>query len=240
MKIFKKIAAAFTAAVIAVSACASMALTAAADSIYDTAKEIKSGQKVNSIYIGIGENADYKVNVSESGRLTVDFYAGWKYCWLYLYDSNGNVVSNSDWQMNSGYINSWGEDGLEFEWNEATEKINATVFYSVKKGTYYLRAYRSRYDGKGGDGKLTLTATYPSATTSKAKISYITINLEKGDTLSLGAALSGGSGTVKWSSSKPSVATVSSKGKVTAKKSGSTIITAKVGSSYKKVKITVS
>lgn len=62
----------------------------------------------------------------------------------------------------------------------------------------------------------------------------------KCDTLSLGAALSGGSGTVTWKSSKSSVATVSSKGKITAKKAGSTIITAKCGTSYKKVKIVVS
>ncbi len=238
MKVFRKIAAIFTAAAIAVAACASMALTAAADSIFDTAKELKSGQKVDSVYVGSGKNADYKINVSKSGTLTVDFSAGWKYCYFYLYDSDGNAVSLSDCQMISGDFAVFIDDAVEFEWDETTEKTKAKVSYSVNKGTYYLRVHHSLYEGKFGDGKLTLTATYPTAAKT-ATISYITIKLDKGDTLSLGAALSGGSGTVTWKSSKPSVAAVSTSGKITAKKAGSTIITAKCGNSSKKIKIVV-
>ena len=44
---------------------------------------------------------------------------------------------------------------------------------------------------------------------------------------------------VKWSSSKKSIATVSKKGKVRAKKAGKTVITAKVGSKNLKCRITV-
>ena len=94
------------------------------------------------------------------------------------------------------------------------------------------------YEGDAGNSNVTIRADYPKASTS-AKINYLTINLKKGDTLSLGASVSG-SGTVKWSSSKPTVAAVSSSGKVTAKKAGSAIITAKCGSSSQKIKIVVS
>ena len=52
MKIMKKIAAALLAAVMAVTA---FAITASADSIYDTAKEIKSGVEVTATGIGYGE-----------------------------------------------------------------------------------------------------------------------------------------------------------------------------------------
>ena len=86
---------------------------------------------------------------------------------------------------------------------------------------------------------MTFTATYPTGSSSKAKINYITLNLSKGDTLSLGADITG-SGDVTWKSSKSSVASVSSAGKVTAKSKGSAIITAKVGKTTKKIKIVVS
>ena len=90
--------------------------------------------------------------------------------------------------------------------------------YGLKKGTYYIRIsnYSSwAYNAYNQNGKLTFTATYPS-TSNTAKIKYITINMARGDSLSLGADLTG-SGTVTWKSSKPSVAAVSSTGIVTAK-----------------------
>ena len=93
------------------------------------------------------------------------------------------------------------------------------------------------YGYLGSSGQITFTATYLTAAKT-AKINYLTINLNKGDTLSRGASLSA-SGTVTWKCSKPTVASVSSSGKVTAKKAGSTIITAKCGPSSQKIKIVV-
>lgn len=49
----------------------------------------------------------------------------------------------------------------------------------------------------------------------------------------------GGDKGITWSSSKSSVATVSSAGKVTAKKAGTTVITAKSGSGTAKIQIKV-
>lgn len=151
-----------------------------------------------------------------------------------VYDSNGNLLSTIANTTTSGSNSSIGKEDHMMEWNDTIEKFNGTVSYSVKSGTYYIRF--SRYCSVG-NGKLTFTATYPSST-STAKINYITINLPKGSTLSLGTDTTG-SGTVTWKSSKTSVATVSSTGKVTAKAKGSTIITAKSGKSSKKIKIVV-
>ncbi len=234
MKIFSKLASVFTAAVISVAAVAVMVVSAGADSIYDTANAISSEKSVSAI-VPANKKADYKVTVSESGTLKLSIewaiYAGF----IMVFDSDGNKIPTMDSYSTSGSCSSINEKTHEIWWNNTIEKYKGTVSYSVKPGIYYIR-----FDGYSttGNGKLTFTATYPS-TSNTAKINYITINMARGDSLSLGADLTG-SGTVTWKSSKPSVAAVSSTGKVTAKSKGSAIISAKVGKTTKKIKIKVS
>lgn len=64
-------------------------------------------------------------------------------------------------------------------------------------------------------------------TAEAAKINKKSATLIKGKTLQL--KVSGANGKITWSSSRKSVATVNSKGKVTAKKKGTATITAKIG-----------
>lgn len=238
MKIFRKIAAVLSAAVIAVSACASMAVTAGADSIYDTAKAISSGKSVSTILPAYNDTADYKVTVSGSGTLKFSIESQMGKLSMEVYDSNGNLLSTIANTDTSGNSSSIGKDLHNMYWNDTIEKYKGTVSYSVKSGTYYIRFYRYSYSSSG-NGKLTFTATYPTGSSSKAKINYITLNLSKGDSLSLGADMTG-SGTVTWKSSNSSAVSVTSSGRVTAKGYGSAIITAKVGKTTKKIKIVVS
>lgn len=238
MKIFRKIAAVLSAAVIAVSACASMAATAGADSIYDTAKAISSGKSVSTILPAYNDTADYKVTVSGSGTLKFSIESQMGKLSMEVYDSNGNLLSTIANTDTSGNSSSIGKDLHNMYWNDTIEKYKGTVSYSVKSGTYYIRFYRYSYSSSG-NGKLTFTATYPTGSSSKAKINYITLNLSKGDSLSLGADMTG-SGTVTWKSSNSSAVSVTSSGRVTAKGYGSAIITAKVGKTTKKIKIVVS
>ncbi|MBO6229182.1 MAG: Ig-like domain-containing protein [Ruminiclostridium sp.] len=90
-------------------------------------------------------------------------------------------------------------------------------------------------------GTVSITASYPSASSSSEKsVSYLSATLKKGSTLRLGAVLSDGkAGTAEWSSSKSSAASVSSSGKITAKAKGTAVITAKVDSSTVKIQIKV-
>ena len=69
------------------------------------------------------------------------------------------------------------------------------------------------------------------------KLNKTSATLWVGETLQL--KVKNSNNKVKWSSSKKSVATVSSKGKITAKKSGKAVITARVGSKKYKCTITV-
>ena len=236
MKIFRKIAAVLSAAVIAVSACASMAVTAGADSIADTAKAISSGKSVSTILPARYGTADYKVTVSGSGTLKFSIESQMKELYMYVYDSDGNKISTIANTDTSGYSADIGVKSHYMVWNNTVEKYKGTVSYSVKSGTYYIRFNRT---SSSGNGKLTFTATYPTGSSSKAKINYITLNLSKGDSLSLGADMTG-SGTVTWKSSNSSAVSVTSSGRVTAKGYGSAIITAKVGKTTKKIKIVVS
>ncbi len=96
---------------------------------------------------------------------------------------------------------------------------------AVKKGTAKITA-------KVGGKKYTCKITVESP-----KISKTSVTLTVGDTKKL--KVSGTSQTIKWSSNKKSVATVSSSGKVKAKKSGTATITAKVGGEKYKCKVTV-
>lgn len=72
---------------------------------------------------------------------------------------------------------------------------------------------------------------------SKIKISNTKITLTVGKSKTL--KVKGTKKKAKWSSSKKSVASVTSKGKVTAKKAGSATITAKIGKKKYKCKVTV-
>ncbi len=75
------------------------------------------------------------------------------------------------------------------------------------------------------------------AQAATVKLNKKSVTLIKGQTTTL--KMKGTSKKVTWSSSKESIATVSSKGKVTAKKKGTTTITAKVGGKKYTCKVTV-
>ena len=74
---------------------------------------------------------------------------------------------------------------------------------------------------------------------TKLKLNKSSVTITVGKTVTLKATVTGKKGTVEWSSSKKSVATVSSKGVVTGKKKGTATITAKVNGVKKTCKVTV-
>ncbi len=79
--------------------------------------------------------------------------------------------------------------------------------------------------------------TMPTQAAGKVKINKASTTLYVGKTTTL--KISGTSKSIKWSTSNKVIATVSSKGKVTAKKKGTAIITAKVGKKAYKCKVMV-
>ena len=181
-----------------------------------------------------GDERVYRFNVAKSGtmkiRLAADHYYSDEILATLYRNSDDNdveiskmiVMRGDDYENNDTYA-SFGY------------KTSAELSYKVTKGTYYLRVFKNHSD----TGTLSMTATYPEGSSNDGKISCLSLGLKKGGTLQLGAVMAV-DGNVTWTSSKTSVATVSSTGKVTAKGTGTAVITAKSGKNSVKIQIRVS
>lgn len=106
---------------------------------------------------------------------------------------------------------------------------------SIKSGNYELRVYAN-----DNGGALLARAKFSVGSASNAALSYIQVEIKKGSSLQLSGILSDSTtGNVTWSTSKSSVAAVSSKGKVTAKSKGTAVVTAKYGGKSLGIRIKV-
>ena len=238
MSKIKKIAAVMLSLVMIV--CMFSVGASAAGSIYSNAKEIKSGKTTTAKLKSAGKTADYYIKTSKSGTLKITVSVNLSVFGFYVYDVNGNKLKASSKSVKSGSI----ENGTYYNCESGSSNaFKGTFSFSVDKGTYYIRIERFPLSGSYGSGDVSVKATFPSSSSSSSsssgKVSAVYVPMKVGSTMQLSADKSG-SGTVKWSSSNTSVATVNSSGKVTAKKKGTVTITAKIGSSKASVKIKVS
>ena len=222
---FKKIAAAVLAAITLVLA---MAVPVSADSIFDTAKNIDSGKKVTKT-LERGKSMDYKITPTEKGTATVKLTAKTNCCEFYVYDEDGNdVLFTCDATL--GSMNKYNKN---LYWDNTAEVFKGTLSFNVKANkTYYIKIKQYSY-AISGDWEFTASFKYPTGETAPSALMSLT--LQKGDTVQLGA----NGDNAKWSTSKKSVATVSDSGLVTAVKKGKTVITLKCGSKTQKIEIVV-
>lgn len=242
MKKFVKILSVLMSAVILVTA---LCVPVSAASIEDTAKAIDSGKKV-SLTLKEAQLLkctyyDYKVTLSEKGTLKLSFSSNVSRTGVKVLDSNGNPVELSSKSVSTGSAYYYSRGYANLIWNSTMENFKGSISYkSLEKGTYYVRIWAET--SATVKGKTSVSFSYPQETeeetASEGKISYLSVTLKAGDTLQLGAVVDG-EGTVTWSTSKKAVATVTTKGKITAKSAGTAIITAKLGSSSVKIKVKV-
>ena len=238
MKKITKILSVIMAAVMLVAA---LCVSAGAESIEDTAKAIDSGKKVSftpEVSAWSNQYKDYKVVLSEKGTLKLSFTSLAKEVNVLLLDSNGDTVEPSESKASTGSVTFWSGKAY-LKWNNNVEKFKGSVSYkSLKKGTYYVRMWVA-YPYK--TGKVSVSFKYPQKTEKEAAdgtISCLSVSLKKGESLQFGAVIEG-EGTVEWSSTKKSVAAVSSDGKIMAKSKGTATIEAKLGKSSVKIKVNV-
>ena len=231
MSKIKKITAILLSAVMLVCC---FAVSASAESIADNAKAISSGKTYTAKLYKNSETSDYKISLNKSGDLKLKINTQMSELKVYLYDTNGNTMGALDLKADSGKTKtSLYGDFIWCTWNSTVEKYSGSFRYSLDKGTYYLRFVRGYVKGSE---KFTFKATYPSSDKSSEsdEADCISVQMKKGDSMQLGF----GSDT-KWTTSDKSVVTVSSDGKITAKKAGTAIITAKSDSKTDKIQIKV-
>lgn len=239
----KKITKILSVILAAVMLMTTLCVTSSAASIEDTAKAIDSGSKVS--FKPTGEWKDFKVTLSEKGTLKLNITTKSEKTLVKVLDGDGNVVKLTENDVTTGscYYSSY-NGRAELNWNSALEKFSGKLSYkSLSKGTYYVRIgnYSSWYSLYPVNGKLSVSFKYPQASSDEEEtgtISALSVTLKKGDVLQLETVIEG-EGTPEWTTSKKSVATVDSEGKVTAKSAGTTEIQAKLGKSSVKIKIKV-
>lgn len=261
MKLLKQ----FSSLILAMAAALSLAvptyarpLEAYSKSLEDSATKVETG-KYNGCTLKYREMMGsfdsyktynvYSFRVEQPGEVTI-----WTQTWISpeevgLYDSNGNSVMIDYVDTVTGVHQFPGNKILGTEdhsyakltESEAFGYYEGTFHYTLKKGTYY---YYIEDNSRSYDLYDDHTAFYAfqievPKKQEKAILDCLQLTMKKGQTMQAGAVLTNELGKVTWNSSKPSVAAVNSKGKITAKAKGTATITAMCGNSKVKLKIRV-
>lgn len=190
----------------------------------------------------------HSVTVDSAGTLSMTFKCGQKKTYFKVYDADGKSVSSTASFTSGGSFTT----NAGFEWNEATKELSGTYEWTLpKKGTYYLSLAQYNKSNEGTEIVSYQLSFRDSAPESQTVVmipqaepktaapsspdtvtnAWLTVNLKKGDTLSLSAtiepAIAAGSAT--WKSSKPKIVSIDKKGKLKAVAKGSSTITLKAG-----------
>ena len=205
---FKKIVATVAALAVAfTTVVVTDVTTASAATDYDTIYESTEMESANA-----GEEKKYNFTINRQGDLVFTLFVPQPVeITLSMYNSAGELLdvennpltisaTDSHWQ----YVESYGAYGYLDGWNPLP---NGDYTYGIKFGAatqYLFFIDQAKAAAKISDSKATITTGF----TKKLTVS--------------------GAKVTKWSSSKKTVATVDSKGKVTAKKTGKATISAKL------------
>lgn len=140
-----------------------------------------------------------------------------------IYDADGRLLVEVD-----GYLSTY------WKYNASTDLYTLNLPVTLNKGTYFFSIYRYL---AGSDYSFT-TEYAPSTRYPSMQLS---ITMNQGDSLKLGAVIAPekAASKLKWKSSDKSVASVSAKGTVKAKKAGTATVTASCNGSMIKIKLIV-
>ena len=194
--------------------------------VLDTAKETAFCHKVTAARAG-----DLKIHINAQND-SFDVLS------LYVFDSKGCFVRYSSIDAftlanRNVYAADHDSDNIHYIWAEFGKGVgdfDGTITYSVQKGTYYIKI-ETNYGNR---------VSFDASLSVPARIGCLSFSVKKGAAAQFGTVLSASAAeSVMWSSSKPSVASVSPQGRITAKAVGTATITAKLGKGSMIIKIRV-
>ncbi|MCI5668739.1 MAG: Ig-like domain-containing protein [Oscillospiraceae bacterium] len=204
-RLLKKIAAIVATAAVAVSAFVLPTTTASAKGPFDGAVKMEFMEYYDHNFQTKGEVITYKVDIKKRGTLYLRCLDLFKYTETRIYNTSGDLILDAQSSVNSHDLR-WGVgEGQKVE--------------IEKPGTYYIQMKSSTENLSVKDYYIKFDPT------DKPTIAF-KLTMKKGTSVSLGAVTENYDGKVTWTSTKKSVATVSSTGKVTAKKAGTTTVRA--------------
>jgi uncharacterized protein YjdB len=221
----KQIIATFIAAVLALS----LSVSVSAETMFDVAKAIDLNKAYQVVLTDDYMDNTLKFTVNAQTTITILMESDTRYSYYYIYNSDGEEMSSKNYNESSGDV------GYNYlYWNDKTEFAKGSCDYTLLKGTYYLQLKKS-YEG-GNLFKFKINDPNASSVTALS----LSLTLEEDDEIQLGGIVSPSSAKVTWKSSDSEIATVSSKGFVTAVSAGKVTITATAGGKSAKITIIVS
>lgn len=211
-KLAKKFLAALLTSVIAVSGIVATTAPAAAESVYDNAAELKALETISIDNFKEVKSVYYKIDIPREGTLRIKCSAN--YCTMF-------EIKTGDDQTVSSTVKGKTVKSFDVE--------------NLQKGTYYLRLC-----DEYGFGNAYVRELYYTFEPTEKPIISLGVTMKKGDKIQFDAITENYDGKVTWKSTKKSVATVNSKGLITAKKAGTTYIRAKMDNGdYVEIKVVV-
>lgn len=210
-KLARKFLAMLLTAAIAVSGLVVTSVTAGARGVFDDAVKIDELEFYSKDFTQANDNVYYKLTLPKSGQITIKSADASYSAWRLL-NSNAEEIKSDDF------------------WRDSSCTIK-----ELEKGTYYLLVRRTStwVDSYVKDFYYTFSPD------DKPTISF-KVTISKGSTLQLGSVVENYDGNITWVSTKKTIATVNSSGKVTAKKAGTTTIRAQLDSGeYVEIKVVV-
>lgn len=171
------------------------------NSTYDSPNTLSNGKTAIGAFTWTNnDTAWYKINVTSKKIVQLRIYS---YTWDICCTLYNKYLSK---EYTSMYI---------YNGNETSPKVGIIKF-TLNKGTYYLKVDQNSEDGL-------YKIKYQSYTRPKLNCTNTTIRRKHSKQLKV----VGGTGRIVWRSSNSRIASVTSKGKVTGKKKGSCVITAR-------------
>jgi hypothetical protein len=210
----KQIIAILIAAVLALS----LSVSVSAESFTEKAIKIDLNKAYQATATEDFLDNTFKFTVSSKTTITLAVKTDFEQLRVYLFDSDGNEMGQKNQKTTSGkWGQHWaGSSDFYLEWNEKVEKSEGSADYTLLKGTYYIQLCQG-YSSDGGQD-LIFKISDPNASSVTAL--SLSLSLEEGDEIQLGGIVTPSSAKVTWKSSDSEIATISSKGLVTAVSAG--------------------
>lgn len=200
---------------------------------------------VTSVAAGVADAIPFSVGQTLSGTVAEDGMVYYQFSLTGQKTITFHATSNESqlaWTVKDITDKTYCSKGVgDYTYNSMSETYTYTQAVTLEKGTYYFIVKNDSYINHYDPITYTIQTTLHEAgsVSGTGGTVSIGIKLKKGKSMQLTSILSGMSGKTKWKSSKKSVAKVSSKGKVTAKKRGTATITAKCNGKKAKIKVKV-